>query len=138
VDPGSSFMGECQPLHVPLHRTRQVPMPPPPVKSGPGGFKRLSGVIPCGKTRTTWCQPTWRGVKETSRSGLRYEASVCRFPSMGLQMYQLIATLCAPSSLVVVALGGSNSTGGFHLGTLSFSRPHGNRGAHFGYGCHIP
>jgi hypothetical protein len=51
---------------------------------------------------------------------------------------QLLATLCVASSLALVALGGSNTIGGFCLRILSFGRPHNNCGAHFGYGCRIP
>jgi hypothetical protein len=36
------------------------------------------------------------------------------------------------------ALGGSDPTGGFCLRILSVGRPLGNRGAHLGYGYHIP
>jgi hypothetical protein len=54
---------------------------------------------------------------------------------MGLQMHQLLASLCVTSSLILVALGDSDPTSGFRLGTVSFGRPHGNRGTHFGYGC---
>jgi hypothetical protein len=39
-------------------------------------------------------------------------------------MYQLLATLCVTSSLALVALGGSDPAGGFHLQTLSFGIPH--------------
>jgi hypothetical protein len=53
-------------------------------------------------------------------------------------MCQLWVTLCVSSSLALVALGGSDPTGGFHLQTLSFGRPHGNHGTHFGYVCCIP
>jgi hypothetical protein len=56
---------------------------------------------------------------------------------MGLQMHQLLATICVASSLALVALGNTDPTGGFHLRTLSFGRPHDNRGTHFGYGYHI-
>jgi hypothetical protein len=41
---------------------------------GIGGFKRLSRVIPSELTQMAWCQPTRRGVKETSWLRLRYEA----------------------------------------------------------------
>jgi hypothetical protein len=47
------------------------------------------------------------------------------------------ATLCVTSSLTPVALCGSDPTDRFHFRTLSFVRPHDNRGTHFGYGCHI-
>jgi hypothetical protein len=56
---------------------------------------------------------------------------------MTLRMRQLLATLYVTSSLVLVALGGSNATGGFCLRTLSFGRPHGNCGVHFRYGYRI-
>jgi hypothetical protein len=56
---------------------------------------------------------------------------------MGLWMRQLLATLCVAPSLTLVALDGSDPTGGFRLQTLSFGRPRGNHGAHFGYGFHI-
>jgi hypothetical protein len=46
-------------------------------------------------------------------------------------MCQLWVTLCVSSSLALVALGGSDPTGGFHLQTLSFGRPHGNHGTIF-------
>jgi hypothetical protein len=36
------------------------------------------------------------------------------------QTRQMLATLCMALSLTLVALGGSDPTGGFHLGTLSF------------------
>jgi hypothetical protein len=57
---------------------------------------------------------------------------------MGLWMRQLLVTLCVASSLALVALAGSDLTSGFCLRTLSFGSPHGNCGAHFGYGYHIP
>jgi hypothetical protein len=57
---------------------------------------------------------------------------------MVLQVRQLLATLCVASSLILVALGGSDPIGSFCLQTLSFGRPHGNHGAHFGYVCSIP
>jgi hypothetical protein len=46
VETGSPFGGEIQPGKVPLHRIRQglIP-PPPPIKSGLGGFMLLSQVI---------------------------------------------------------------------------------------------
>jgi hypothetical protein len=53
-------------------------------------------------------------------------------------MRQLLDTLCIASSLALVALGGSDPTGGFYLRTQTIGRPLGNRGAHFGYGCRIP
>jgi hypothetical protein len=56
---------------------------------------------------------------------------------MGLWMHQLLATLCIASSLALVSLGGSNLASGFHLRTLSFGRPLGNRGARLGYNFHI-
>jgi hypothetical protein len=42
------------------------------------------------------------------------------------------------SSLALVALGGSDLTGGFRLRTLSFDKPHNNHETHFEYGCRIP
>jgi hypothetical protein len=42
---------------------------------------------------------------------------------MGRQVYQLLATLCVALSLTLFALGIADSTGGFCLRTLSFSRP---------------
>jgi hypothetical protein len=96
----------------------------PPIKSSPGGYKRLSWVIPGGKKQTTEYQPTRRGVKETSRSGPR--------------KCQLLATPYVVVSLALVALGSSDPTDKFSLGTLSIGWPHGNHGAHFGYCCHIP
>jgi hypothetical protein len=57
---------------------------------------------------------------------------------MGLWMGQLLATLCVASSLALVALGGSDLSGGFCLRILSFGRPHGNHGTHFKYGFRIP
>jgi hypothetical protein len=59
-------------------------------------------------------------------------------PSMGLRMCHLLATLCVASSLVLVALGGSDPISGFCLRILSFGKPLGNCGAHFGYSCCIP
>jgi hypothetical protein len=56
---------------------------------------------------------------------------------MGLQMRQLLSTLCVASSLALFALGGSDPTGEFRLQTLSFGKPHGNCGTHFRYGCDI-
>jgi hypothetical protein len=53
-------------------------------------------------------------------------------------MRKLLATPCVASSLALVALGRSDSTGGFHIQTLSFDRPHGNHGTYFGYDCRIP
>jgi hypothetical protein len=38
-------------------------------------------------------------------------------------MRQVWATLCVTSSLVLFSLGGSDSTGGFHLGTISVAGP---------------
>jgi hypothetical protein len=77
---------------VPLHSTRQGLMPPPHIKSGPGSFKRLFWVIPCGKTQMARCQPTQMGMTETSRSGLRYKASGCRILLKGPRVCQLLAT----------------------------------------------
>jgi hypothetical protein len=71
----------------------------------------------------TRCQPTWRGVKETSRPGLRYKASGCRFPSEGSCVCQLLATLSVALSLALFALGGADPTNRFCLGTLSLGRP---------------
>jgi hypothetical protein len=85
-----------------------------------------------------WCQPTQRSVKETSRKRLTYEALGCQIPSMGLWMRQLLATLCVTSSLALVALGGYDLSEGFCLRTLSFGRPHGNRGTRLRYGWRIP
>jgi hypothetical protein len=56
---------------------------------------------------------------------------------MGPRTRQMLAILCVASSHALVALGGSNLTSRFHLGTLSFGRPIGNQGAHFGYGYYI-
>jgi hypothetical protein len=56
---------------------------------------------------------------------------------MGLQMRQVLAILCVTSPLTLVALEGSDPTGGFRLQTLSIGRPHDNLGALFGYGYHI-
>jgi hypothetical protein len=53
---------------------------------------------------------------------------------MGLWMHQLLATPCVTLSLALVALGGSNLTGWFHLRTLNFGRPYNNCGTYFGYG----
>jgi hypothetical protein len=50
----------------------------------------------------------------------------------------MLATLCVTSSLALFTLDGSNWTGGFHLGMLSFGRHLGNCWAHCAYGCHIP
>jgi hypothetical protein len=38
-------------------------------------------------------------------------------------MHQMLATLCVESSFALVALGGSDPTGGFRLGTLSVAGP---------------
>jgi hypothetical protein len=38
-------------------------------------------------------------------------------------MHQMLATLCVALSLALVALGGSDSTGEFLLGTLSIASP---------------
>jgi hypothetical protein len=57
---------------------------------------------------------------------------------MGLQMCQLLATLCVTFSIALVALGGSDPTSGVCLRTLSFGRPLDNCGAHLGYDFHIP
>jgi hypothetical protein len=103
-------MGESQPGQAPLHWTR------------PGVLKHLSQVIPTGKTGMAQRQPTWRGVKETSRLGLRYEAQGCWVPSMGLQMHQLQVTLYVASSLALVTLGGFDPTSGFQFRTLSIGR----------------
>jgi hypothetical protein len=42
---------------------------------------------------------------------------------MGPQMRQMLATVCVALSLALVALGSSDSTSGFHLGTLSVAGP---------------
>jgi hypothetical protein len=42
---------------------------------------------------------------------------------MGPLMCQMLATLCVASSLTLFALGGSDPTGGFHLGTLRVAGP---------------
>jgi hypothetical protein len=112
VEPGSPFVGESQPGQAPLHRIRHGLMPPPPIKSGQGGFKCLSQAIPSGKTRTVRCQPTQRGMKEIAQLGLRYKAWGYQVPSMGPQMRQMLATLCVTSSLT---LGGSDRLVGFTL-----------------------
>jgi hypothetical protein len=49
---------------------------------------------------------------------------------------QMLATLCVTPSLALIALGSSNLTDMFHLGTLSVGRTLGNHGSHFGYDCH--
>jgi hypothetical protein len=38
-------------------------------------------------------------------------------------MRQMLPTLCVASSLALFAMGGSDLTGGFHLGTLSVGGP---------------
>jgi hypothetical protein len=53
-------------------------------------------------------------------------------------MGQMLATLCVALSLALFALGGSDPTGEFRLGTMSICRPLNNHGACFGYNCHIP
>jgi hypothetical protein len=53
-------------------------------------------------------------------------------------MGQMLATLCVALSLALFALGGSDPTGEFRLGTMSICRPLNNHGAYFGYDCHIP
>jgi hypothetical protein len=68
-------------------------------------------------------QSTQRGMKESSWSGLRYEACGCQVPSVGLWMCQLLAIPCVASSLALVALGGSEPIGRFHLQILSIGRP---------------
>jgi hypothetical protein len=50
---------------------------------------------------------------------------------------QLLAMPCVTLSLTVFVLGGSDPTSRLRLGTLSFCRPLGNRGAHLGYNYHI-
>jgi hypothetical protein len=57
---------------------------------------------------------------------------------MGPWTCQMLSTLCVTSSLALFTLDGSDWTGGFHLGMLSFGRHLGNCGAHCAYGCHIP
>jgi hypothetical protein len=62
VEPGSPFGGESQAGHVPLHRIKHGLMSSPP-----------------NQIRIRWFHTFFpgnphRGVKETSRSGLRYEA----------------------------------------------------------------
>jgi hypothetical protein len=59
-----------------------------------------------------------------------------RSPRWALKKCQLLATHCAASSLALVALsltlvalGGSNLCGGFHLRALSIGRLLGNHGA---------
>jgi hypothetical protein len=47
---------------------------------------------------------------------------------MGPQMRQLLATLCVTLYLTLVALGSIDPSSGFHLRTLSFGKPHDNRG----------
>jgi hypothetical protein len=61
-----------------------------------------------------------------------------RSPQWGIKKCQLLPIPCVTSSLALIALGGCDPSGGFHLTTLHVGRPLGNRGAHFGYGCHIP
>jgi hypothetical protein len=53
-------------------------------------------------------------------------------------MRQMLATLCVALSLTLVALGGPDPTGGFHLGTLSFGRHLDNHGARLGYNFCMP
>jgi hypothetical protein len=98
-------------------------MPPSPIKSGQGGFKHFSWVIPSEKTLMARWQPTQRGVKESSWPGLRYKAWGCQVPLMGPQMHQLLDTLYVASSLTLFSLAGSDPTGGFWLRTLSCCRP---------------
>jgi hypothetical protein len=96
---------------------------PPPGKFWSGGFKRLSHVIPIGKTQTARCQFTRRGMKKTSRPGLWYKALGCRVASMGPRVCQLLATHCVALSLTLSALGGADPIGRFCLETQSISRP---------------
>jgi hypothetical protein len=56
----------------------------------------------------------------------------------GPKKCQLLVTHCVALSLALVALGSSDPTSGFCLGTLSVGKPLGNHGAHLGYGYHIP
>jgi hypothetical protein len=42
---------------------------------------------------------------------------------MGHRMHQPLAILCVTSSLALVTLGSADPSSGFHLQTLSFSRP---------------
>jgi hypothetical protein len=107
-------------LSIGLDRGRTTP---PPIKSGPGGFKRSSQVMPIEKTRMARCQPTWRGAKETSWPGLRYEAWGCHVPSMGPWVCPLLATLCVASSLALFAWGDAGLADGFCLWTQSYCRP---------------
>jgi hypothetical protein len=120
------------------HRTRQGLMPPCP-----------------GQIQTRWFQASFLGnpwrenpdcLMSAHMEGREGNLSVrtqiwslrMSGPLDGHWMCQLLATLCVASSLALVALGSSDPTGGLHLRTVSFGRPHGNRGTHFGYGCHIP
>jgi hypothetical protein len=50
-------------------------------------------------------------------------------PLNGARVHQMLAIVCVALSLALVALGCSDPTGVFHLGTLSFCRPLGNHGA---------
>jgi hypothetical protein len=103
--------------------TRQRLIPPSPEKSLLGGFTQLSRVIPGGKTQTARCQPTRRGMKETSRPRLRYKGCGHRVPSMGPQKCQLLVIPCVTLSLALFALGSADPSGGFCLRTWSCCRP---------------
>jgi hypothetical protein len=59
-------------------------------------------------------------------------------PQWGIRKCQLLATPCVALSLALFALGDSDLTGGFHLGTLSIGRPLSNHWANFVYGFRIP
>jgi hypothetical protein len=125
VELGSLFTSESQLGPILVHRTRQGLIPPlASIKSEPGGFNRLSRVIPIEKTLMARCQPTRRGMKETSRLGPRYQACGCRVLSMGPQKVPDAGhPFCVALSLALFAMGGADPTGGFCLRTLSFAGP---------------
>jgi hypothetical protein len=52
-------------------------------------------------------------------------------------MRQMVSTLSVALSLALGALGSSDPTSEFHLGTLSIAGPSAIVGGHFGYDCHI-
>jgi hypothetical protein len=63
------------------------------------------------------CQPTWRGVKETSLAKTLIQNL------RGPVKCQLLVTPCVSLFLTLFAPGSSDPTGGFYLGTLSFAGP---------------
>jgi hypothetical protein len=94
----------------------------PLVKSRPGCFKCLSWVILVENLDDS-VPAHIKGREGNHLVGTQIRSLRVRVPFMGLRMGQLLSTPCVTSSLVVVVLGISGPTGGFHLWTLSIGGP---------------